>query len=109
MGIAALVLGIISIISSLIPGCGFIIALLPALIGLILGIVDVVKKSKSGESKGVGIAGIILTAIAIVFSIIYNIIIVGAIVGTAIDETMSNSSYYNSIYDSSYSYDYYNY
>ena len=51
MGIAALVLGIISIISSLIPGCGFIIALLPALIGLILGIVDVVKNQKVENQK----------------------------------------------------------
>ena len=108
MGIAALVLGIISIISSLIPGCGFIIALLPALIGLILGIVDVVKKSKSGESKGAGIAGIILTALALIISIV-NLLFSAVIVGTAIGETTSNSSYYNSIYDSSYSYDYYNY
>lgn len=50
MGIAALVLGIVSIIVSFIPFCG-LIGLLPALIGLILGIVDVVKKSKVENQK----------------------------------------------------------
>lgn len=65
MGIAALVLGIISIIIGFIPLCGSI-ALFPAIIGLILGIVDVVLKSKKGEKKGVSIAGLVLSAIAIV-------------------------------------------
>lgn len=65
MGVASLVLGIVSIIIGFIPFCGAI-AFIPAVIGLILGIVDAVKKSKSQESKGMAIAGIILSAIAIV-------------------------------------------
>lgn len=32
----------------------------PALVGLILGIVDAVKKGKTGEKKGIAIAGIVL-------------------------------------------------
>lgn len=69
MGIAALVLGIISIIIGFIPLCGSI-ALLPAIIGLILGIVDTVQKSKKGEKKGVSIAGLVLSAIAVAVNIL---------------------------------------
>ena len=76
MGVAALVLGIISIIIGFIPLCGSI-ALLPAIIGLILGIVDVVLKSKKGEPKGVSIAGLILSAIAIAF-IVFWVFVFGA-------------------------------
>lgn len=70
MGIAALILGIISIIVGFIPLCGAI-AFVPALIGLILGIVDTVQKSKKGEKKGISIAGIILSSIAIVIISVY--------------------------------------
>lgn len=65
MGVASLILGIISIIIGFIPLCGSI-AFLPALIGLILGIIDIVKKNKTEEKKGQSIAGIILSVIAIV-------------------------------------------
>lgn len=99
MGIAALILGIISFILSFIPICG-LIGLVPAIIGLILGIVEVVKKSKTKEPKGLGIAGIILTAIAIVVSIVWNLVVVAAI-GVAASDTATN---YNSLYDSSYYY-----
>lgn len=63
MGVASLVLGIISLIIGFIPLCGAI-ALVPAIIGVILGIVDIVSKSKKGEKKGTSIAGLILSAIA---------------------------------------------
>ncbi len=65
MGVAALVLGIISIVIGFIPFCGAI-AFVPAIIGLILGIVDIVKKSKSKEPKGMAIAGTVLSAIAVI-------------------------------------------
>ena len=50
MGIAALILGIISIVIALIPVCGSI-AFVPALVGLILGIVDTVKKGKQEKKE----------------------------------------------------------
>lgn len=65
MGIAALILGIISIIVGFVPLCGAI-AYFPAIVGLVLGIVDIVLKSKKNESKGMGIAGTVLSAIALV-------------------------------------------
>ncbi len=97
MGVASLVLGIISIIIGFIPFCGAI-ALLPAIIGLILGIVDVVKKSKSGESKGMSIAGIVLSAIAIVV-IIFWVFVVAA--GATTYSQVLNAVYDNYVYDNS--------
>lgn len=60
MGVAALILGIISIIVGFIPLCGAI-AYFPAIIGLILGIVDIVLKTKKKEPRGMAIAGTVLT------------------------------------------------
>ncbi len=85
MGVAALVLGIISIIIALIPLCGSV-AFIPALVGLILGIVDTVKKAKAGQKKGVSIAGIVLSALAIIFIFLW-IFVLGA--GAAIYEEAS--------------------
>lgn len=70
MGIVALVLGIVSIIIAFVPFCG-IIAFLPALVGLILGIVDLVIKNKQNQNKGKSIAGVILSSIAIVIMVFW--------------------------------------
>lgn len=86
MGIAALVLGIISFILGLIPFCG-IIALLPAFVGVVLGIVDIVNKSKKKENKVIGIIGLILSAVAILFIIIWLFVIV-----VSDNSTIDNSS-----------------
>lgn len=74
MGVASLVLGIISLIIGFIPFCGMI-AFIPAIIGLILGIVEIVKKSKEKASKGMGIAGTILSAISIVVMIFWFFVV----------------------------------
>lgn len=81
MGVASLVLGIVSLVFGFIPFCG-IIAIIPAFIGLILGIVDAVKKSKSQEPKGMAIAGIVLSVIAIVV-IAWWVLVVAAAAVTA--------------------------
>lgn len=73
MGVAALVLGIVSVVFGFIPFCGTW-AIIPAIVGLILGIVDCVKKSKEGNPKGKAIAGIVCSAIAIVVIIIYWVV-----------------------------------
>lgn len=67
MDVASLVLGIISIILGLIPLCGSV-AFIPALVGLVLGIVTLVKKCKTpGEPKGMSIAGVALNSLSIIF------------------------------------------
>lgn len=65
MAIASLVLGIVSVVISFLPFCG-IIALIPAIVGLILGIVDLVKKTEEKTTKGMSIAGIACSGVAIV-------------------------------------------
>ena len=101
MGIAALVLGIISIIIAFVPLCG-VIAFVPAVIGLILGIVDIVKQSKNPEGKkGMGIAGTVLSGIAIVF-IAFWLFVVAGLASTAADE-LNNIDY---DYDYSYNLNY---
>ena len=71
MGIAALIIGIVSIIIGFIPFCNYF-ALIPALVGLILGIVDIVLKSKANQPKGSGIAGTVLCSIAIVIIFLWT-------------------------------------
>ncbi|UCC12750.1 MAG: DUF4190 domain-containing protein [candidate division WOR-3 bacterium] len=78
MGIASMVIGIVSAILGFIPMCGWF-ATLPAVVGLILGIVDVVQKNKNQQpGKGIGIAGIILNSIAIILILIWTFVIVAA-------------------------------
>lgn len=76
MGIASLVLGIISLIMSLIPGLGIFFCI-TAIIGIILGIISLCKKLDKGKS----IAGIITSAIAIIISILYIVGIVAILGG----------------------------
>ncbi len=82
MGVAALVLGIVSIIVACIP-CGGFVAVIPATVGLILGIVDTVQKSKKKEPRGMSIAGIVLTSISLVIIILWVFVLGAAIGGTA--------------------------
>lgn len=88
MGIAALILGIVSILIMMIPFCGTI-GVLPAIVGLILGIVDIIQKQKASKPRGIAIAGISLSAVAIIGSIIWMILIsgtIGLVTREAIDE-----------------------
>ena len=87
MGIASLVLGIISLVLGWIPFICFI-AFTLAVIGLILGIVDTVKKNKAGipmNKTVMSIIGLIISAIAIpviVFSSFFTIIIIASMENT---------------------------
>ncbi len=73
-----MVIGIVSAILGFIPMCGWF-ASLPAVVGLILGIVDVFQKNKNQQpGKGIGIAGIILNSIAIILILIWTFVIVAA-------------------------------
>lgn len=74
MGIASLVLGIIGFISCILIILAPI-GLIGVIIGLVLGIVDVIKKGKSGGKKGIGIAGIIICAITFVILVIETFVV----------------------------------
>ena len=99
MGVAALVLGIISIVLGFIPFCG-IIALLPAIIGLILGIIDLAKRKKAAEKFGKSLAGIICSGLAIVV-ILFWWITAGALFIEGFQDGMQDA-----MDDIEYSYDY---
>ena len=73
MGLAAMIIGIIAVVLGFIPFCGYF-ALLPAIVGLILGILDVKKKSKAQQPKGKGMAGIVLNAVALIVILLWTLI-----------------------------------
>lgn len=79
MGLAAMIIGIIAVVLGFIPFCGYF-ALLPAIVGLILGIVDVKQKSKAKQPKGQGMAGIVLNAVAIVVILVWTLVFATAVV-----------------------------
>ena len=75
MGVASLVLGIVAITIAWIPGCGWI-TFIPAIVGLILGIIDIGEKRRLGLGKGMAIAGMVLSAISLGFNVMYFIMVV---------------------------------
>ena len=100
MGIASLILGILSLLICWIP-CVNYFAFIPAIIGVILGIVDIVKKNKSGDKKGLAIAGLVLSIIAVVVICIWTFVIGAA--ASSVDanslensaESLNSVNYYN--------------
>ncbi len=90
MGLAAMVIGIVAVVLGIIPGCGLVFGLPPAIVGLILGIVDVKNKSKAKQPKGMGMAGVVLNAVAIVFILLWTLVIgAGAVVTTDLIEDVN--------------------
>lgn len=78
MGIAALILGIVSLVVACIPLCGAV-ALFPGLVGLTLGIVDIAVKSRRGLPKALGIVGTVLNALALLVAVLWVVmLIIGA-------------------------------
>lgn len=77
MGVAALVLGIVAVVFAIIPVLGYI-AFVPAVVGLVLGIIEVSQKGKKNEPKGMGIAGVVLNAVAILFIVLWTIVFASA-------------------------------
>jgi len=71
MGIASLVLGIVSLIMSCIPIVGVFFCV-TAIMGIVLGIISLCRKQEKGKS----IAGIVTSSLAIVIMIIYMVFIV---------------------------------
>lgn len=81
MGVASLILGIVSLIIGFVPLCGSI-ALLPAIVGVILGIIDIIKKNKTKEKKGQSIAGLIMSVISIIVIVFWVFVASGIEVDT---------------------------
>lgn len=65
MGIASMVIGIVALVVGSIPFCGAW-AILPALVGLALGIAAMVLHARRGGKRGMAISGIVLNSLAVV-------------------------------------------
>lgn len=70
MGVASMVLGIVAVCLGVLPFVG-VLMLVPAALGLILGIVDTVSKSRAKRPAGPGIAGIALNAVALAITLFW--------------------------------------
>ncbi|MDP4089065.1 MAG: DUF4190 domain-containing protein [Bacillota bacterium] len=77
MGVASMVIGIIAALLGFVPLCNYF-AVIPAIVGLILGIVDASTKSKQNQPKGMAVAGIVLNAVAILLIIVWTAFIAAA-------------------------------
>ncbi len=111
MGVVSLVLGIIAVITGWIPFICFL-ALILAIIGLILGIVDTAKKSKVNDSKrGISIAGLIVSALAIPVIIFTSLVTIGIFAAIVSEDYVDYQYYdwYDDYYDDYYDYDWYRY
>lgn len=86
MGIASFVVGLTCLILS--PFLN-VLLILPAILALVLGIVDVVIKSKKKEPKGLAIAGIVLSTIALAICIL--IIVLAVFVYNSATDAISDS------------------
>lgn len=107
MGIASLILGIISLSMGWIPFICFIMFAL-AIVGLILGAVEVAKKSKIEEGKkGIGIAGLVISALAIPMIIISSIISIGVVIAVINEPELYDETYDNYEFNEDYWQDYY--
>ena len=95
MGMASLILGICSVIIGIIPFCGTI-AFLPAIIGLILGIIDFINKKQSRQPKTKAIVGMILSIIAIVFIIFWLFLVAVTTSSEDFDNTLNKTETTNS-------------
>ncbi len=74
MDIASLVIGIVAVIVGFIP-CVQVFVFLPALVGLILGLVSFLRKRQVEEPTGIAIAGILLNAVPLVIMTILAIFV----------------------------------
>lgn len=107
MGIASLILGIISLSMGWIPFICFVMFAL-AIVGLILGAVDVAKKNKiEGGKKGIGIAGLVISALAIPVIIISSVITIGVVVTVINEPELYDEMYNNYEFDEDYWQEYY--
>ena len=89
LAIASMVLGIVSLVLTCM--CCGMISWLPSLIGLILGIVARAK----GNRSGMGVAGIVLNSIALLFAFIMVVLL---FIGTYASGYNDNSIFWDGVY-----------
>ncbi|HEX3046942.1 MAG TPA: hypothetical protein VHY08_19470 [Bacillota bacterium] len=78
MGIASMVIGIVSVVLGFFPLCSWF-AVIPAALGLILGVAEVTQKLNPGQKRKQGMTGIILNAAAIVVILLWALFFATAV------------------------------
>lgn len=74
MGLTALILGIISVILSLIPFCNYI-GLVPAILAIVFGVVSLTQQDKSElNHRAMSITGISFGSLAILISVVWSVL-----------------------------------
>ncbi len=74
MGLTALILGIISVILSLVPFCNYI-GLVPAIVAIVFGVVSLTQKDKNDlNHRAMSITGIAFGAMAIMISVVWSVL-----------------------------------
>ncbi len=68
MGVAALIIGILSVIVALIPCLG-LMAFFTAIVGVVLGAIGISQASRAEAPKGMALGGLITGAVALLISI----------------------------------------
>ncbi|MEO6303921.1 MAG: hypothetical protein ABIP51_12190 [Bacteroidia bacterium] len=98
LGIAGMILGILAIILSFIP-CFGIWAIVFAVIGVILSAISMSQASKAGVSKGMAIAGLICSILAIIICCVWFFFIAKAVNegGGLLKEAMEKSGAMDSL------------
>ncbi|MDM1043833.1 DUF4190 domain-containing protein [Myroides sp. 1354] len=100
LGILSLVSGIIALPASFIP-CFGMIAIIVSVAAIVLGILTISSAKKHSESKGLGIAGLVLGAISFAIILLWGLLFASVTTAAikSIDETqkelenMSNQDY----------------
>jgi large-conductance mechanosensitive channel len=98
LGIAGMILGILAIILSFVPCFGFW-AIILAVVGVILSAISLSQAKKAGASKGMAIAGLICSILAIIIGSIWLFIIAKAVNegGGLLKEAMEQSGAMDSL------------
>lgn len=90
-----MILGIISALVCWIPLCNYW-ALVPAIVGLILGLVDIKQKQSKQLAHGMGIAGVSLNIVALAVIGIWTIYI-----GTEAHKIKNSTNEFNKVFNES--------
>ncbi len=73
MDIVSLIIGIVAAILGFIPCCSWL-ALVPAIVGLVLGIVSFNRKKEADAPTGVAMAGMVLNGVAMLLILGYTVV-----------------------------------
>ncbi|MCS7044757.1 MAG: hypothetical protein NZO58_00220 [Gemmataceae bacterium] len=85
LAIAGMVLGIVGIVVVFIPCVGWLLGILLGIVGAILSGIGLGTASSAGSGKGLAIAGLVLSILAVIWVPVYIFIVVGLVFHSAAD------------------------